>query len=48
MDRAPDDVASGIYLNNLTSGMVLRIIEESMKYINHIEYQLEIKDMPER
>ncbi len=45
---APDDGASGFYLNNLTAGMVKGNLEESMKYINHLLDQMENKARHEK
>ena len=45
---APDDGASGFYLNNLTAGMVKGNLEESMKLINHLLDQLENKERHEK
>lgn len=45
---APDDGASGFYLNNLTAGMIRGNLEESMKLINHLLDQLENKERHEK
>ena len=48
INGAPDDVAGGFYLNNLTAGMIKGNLEESMKYINHLLDQLENKERHEK
>ena len=45
---APDDGASGFYLNNLTAGMIRGNLEESMKLINHLLDQVENKERRDR
>ena len=44
IEGAPNDGASGFYLNNLTAGMIRGNLEESMKLINHLLDQLENKE----
>ena len=45
---APDDGASGFYLNNLTAGMIRGNLEESMKLSNHLLDQMENKERRDR
>lgn len=45
---APDDGASGFYLNNLTAGMIRGNLEESMKLSNHLLDQMENKEWRDR
>ena len=48
IEGAPNDGASGFYLNNLTAGMIRGNLEESMKYINHLLDQMENKERREK
>ena len=48
IEGAPNDGASGFYLNNLTAGMIRGNLEESMKLINHLLDQLENKERHEK
>ena len=48
IEGAPDDGASGFYLNNLTAGMIRGNLEESMKLSNHLLDKMENKERRDR